>query len=98
MTKEEIEAKIEELKESADDFEEPDRTFSLGKINQLEIELQGMALSEITALMASIELPEIESMEQQIQAASDATKEQSERVEAFNNAFDFLKGCLEIAL
>ncbi len=98
MTKEEIESKIEELKESADDFGEPERTFSLGKVNQLEIELQGMVLSEITALMGSIDLPEIESMEQQIQAANDATKEQSERVEAFKNAFDFLKGCLEIVL
>lgn len=98
MTKEELESKIAELKVSAEDFSEPERTFKLSKINQLEIELQGMALSDITDLMAAIELPEIESMEQQIQAARDATKEQSERVEAFNKAYDFLKGALEIAI
>lgn len=98
MTKEEIESKIAELKESVDDFSEPERTFKLSKINQLEIELQGMALSDIAALMSDIELPEIESMEQHIQAANDATKEQSERVEAFNKAYDLLEGALEIAI
>lgn len=98
MTKDEILEKIVVLRQAADSLEEPEKTFKLSDTDQLEIQLQGMAISDVADKMRSISLPDLEAMDANIQAASDATAAHSQRVSAFNRAYDFVKGALGIAL
>ncbi|MDH3597431.1 MAG: hypothetical protein OEU09_22315 [Rhodospirillales bacterium] len=98
MTREELEAEIQRLKHGAEGLDEPDKTFKLNDIAQLEIELQGMALADITAALRDITLPDLNEMKAQIDAAVDATKAHEQRVNAFNTAFGLLKTGLGIVL
>lgn len=98
MTKEEILSKIAELEEAAKSMDEPDKTFKLSDIDQLKIELEGLAISDVAEKMRSISLPEIEQMDSNIAAAKDATAAHSQRVLAFNMAFEFIKGALGIII
>lgn len=98
MTKDEILAKITELKEAAEGLDEPEKTFKLSDIDQLEIEVQGMAISDVADKMRTISLPALQDMDAAIQAARDATAAQAQRLAAFDKAYGFIKGALGILL
>lgn len=98
MTRDELKTKINELKDVASSLAEPDKTFKLGEINQLEIELEGMALDEIRQKLDQISLPSVQEMDDLIDKAKKATEEHQSRVNAFNGAFSILKKALGIVI
>ena len=98
MTKDEILEKIAVLNQAAENLEEPDKTLKLSNLDQLKIELLGMAISEIADKMQSITLSDIEEMEANIKVAKDAAVANSDRVAAFNRAYNFIKGTIGIVL
>lgn len=96
MDKQEVLSKIEALRQAAEGFNEPDKTFMLDDISRLKIQLEGMAISDIAAKMNAISLPKLDEMNANIQAANSANASQSQRVEAFKNAFNFIKGIIGV--
>ncbi len=98
MTKDEILTKINLLRQAAASLEEPEKTFKLSDVDQLEIQVQGMTIDEIAKLVNTIELPDLGAMDAAIQGAKDATAAHSKRVEAFNSAYGIIKGVLGIVL
>ena len=98
MTREELETEIGRLKQGAEGLDEPDKTFKLNDIAQLEIELQGMALADVTAALRDITLPDLNEMKAQIDAAVDATSAHERRVNAFNTAYGLLTKGLRLAV
>lgn len=98
MTKEKLIEEIELLKQAAEGLEEPQRTFNLVDVNNLQIKLEGMALDDVAQKMSAISLPDIESMQTDIQAALDATQSNDSRVAMFNKAFTFVKTALGVVI
>ncbi|MEO9904030.1 MULTISPECIES: hypothetical protein [Alphaproteobacteria] len=91
MTRDELNQKIAALESAAGSLEEPDRTLTTVKINDLKNEIDGMSLSEIAAKMATINTPTIADMDKKIAAAKDATAAQSMRVDAINSVIGLIK-------
>ena len=98
MTKDELKAKIESMKSSAGTLEEPDKTFMLNDIRQLEIKALGLSASQIAQKMQSITLPSIQEMDENIQKAKDATNSHDQRVNYLNLALSFVKGALKFVI
>ncbi len=98
MDKQELINKIELLRQAAEQMDEPNRTFNLDDVSQLRIQFESMAISDIAEKMRSIYLPEIAEMNKNIQAANNATTNQSQRVEAFNNAYNFIKRAIGLVV
>lgn len=98
MDKQELLNKIESLEHAAEGFNEPDKTFMLDDVSRLKIQLEGMAISDIAAKMNAISLPKLDEMNANINAAKDANSSQSQRIEAFKSAFNFIKGVLGIVV
>jgi len=98
MNKQELLDKIELLRQAAEGLDEPDKTFKLSDISILIIKLEALAISEITQKMNLISLPEISDMDAEIQAANNAINSHENRVLAFNNAFNFIKGAIGIVV
>ena len=86
------------LEQAAEGFNEPDKTFMLDDVSRLKIQLEGMAISDIVAKMNVISLPELGKMNANIQAAKNANSSQSQRVEAFKSAFNFIKSVIGIII
>jgi uncharacterized coiled-coil DUF342 family protein len=91
MTREELDAKIRELTEAANSLDVAERDEQLDEIDMLKIRIAGMALAEITRKLDQIQLPDLQKMDSQIQAAKDATKAYQGRVDAFKIAMNVLK-------
>jgi hypothetical protein len=98
MTRQELETKMNELKEAAKNLDEPDKTFSRNEIRRINMDIQGMALDEIRRKLDQIKLPTIEEMDEKIAAAKDATASMEVRVQAFNAGIRILKGALGFVL
>ena len=98
MDKQELLNKIELLRQAAEQMDEPNRTFKLDDVSQLKIQLESMAISDIADKIRSIELPTITEMETNIQAANEAISNQSQRVEAFNTAYNIIKGVIGLVV
>lgn len=98
MTKDELNEKIESMKSSAGTLEEPDKTFVLNDIRQLEIKALGLSASHIAQKMQSISLTSIQEMDDNIQKAKDATNSYDQRVSYLNLALSFVKGALNIVI
>lgn len=98
MTKEELMAKIAKLRQGAETLDEPERTFKLADVDQLEIQIAGMALDEIADKMRAISLPDTEAMDVDIKAARDATAAHALRVAAFDKAYGLIKTGLGFAV
>jgi len=98
MTRDQLLQSISELEAAANNMDEPDKTFKLSDIDQLKMELDGMALSDINARMAAISLPDINEMNSNIASAKDANNQHTQRVAAFNSAFQFITGVLKFVI
>ena len=96
MTRDELNAQIIELESAADGLEEPDKTFKLNELSILKIQLEGMALSDITAKLDNIHLPDVKEIEQKIADAKQATADHQTRVDALDSAFEKIKTVLRI--
>ncbi|WP_323795169.1 hypothetical protein [Nisaea sp.] len=91
MTRDELNQKIASLESAAGSLDEPDRTLTTVKINNLKNEIDGMSLSDIADKMATIKTPTIADMDAKIKAAKDATAAQSMRVDAINSVIGLIK-------
>ncbi|MBL6954339.1 MAG: hypothetical protein ISR50_17005 [Alphaproteobacteria bacterium] len=98
MTPEDLKTKIAELEAAAQGLGEPDKTFKLSDVAQLRIQLEGMALQDLTAKLNQMALPDIEAMNRKIADAKNATEDQQFRVDAFNTALNFIKTAVGIVL
>lgn len=87
MTEQELKNKIAELEKAAGD----DSMMRI-KLNKLKIKLEGNILSGVLAKMEAISLPDIAQLDAQIQQANNAQLAHDKRVNAFNSAYNFLKG------
>jgi hypothetical protein len=66
MTQEELKAKIQELKDAAENLDEPDKTFKLIDVRNLDSQLAGMALEELRQKLEQIRLIDLREIDQQI--------------------------------
>ncbi len=98
MTKDELLAKIVDMRRSAESLDEPEKTFKLSDTDQLEIKVQALAAAEIAQKMQAIELPSIAEMDANIAKARDATIAHSQRVAFLDKALDFITGVLRIVI
>lgn len=94
MNKQELLNKVSELTQAAQQFEEPKKTFKLDDVSELKISIESMSVSDIAEKMRSIDLPSMQEMEDSIQKANEATNTHSQRVDAFNKAYSFIKGAI----
>lgn len=95
MTREELQARIAELRKAAEGLEEP---FTLNDINRLEMRLAGLSLDDITARLAAIELPEVGHIDQAIAAAREASAERAAQVAALDRALALLARAVGLVL
>ncbi len=98
MTKNELIEKINSMKSAAENMDEPEKTFSLNDIRQLEIEVLGMSVSSIAEKMQSVSLPNIYEMHIYIKNANTSTIEHSQRVRYLNSAISLVKEALNIVV
>lgn len=98
MTKEELLKKIAELESAAQRLDEPDKTFALSDVDQLKIQIEGLALSDLAAKMQAIQLPDLAEIDTQIAAAKKATAAQAAMVEAVSKGCQGIKFAMKLAL
>ena len=98
ITKEQLLRKVEELENAAKKMREPDKTFKLSEIDNLQIEIESMALSEIVSKLQAVSIPKIEEMDQEIAKANNAMETHQNRVQAFNAGVSLIIKILQIAL
>lgn len=89
---------INRLTAASSNLNEPDKSFSLNKIDMLGMQIDGLALSELKDKLAQISLPDLDELKTLTNAANDATKDHASRVNAINSSVNILKSVLEIAL
>lgn len=98
MEKQELLNKVGLLQQAAEGLDEPNKSFKLDDISRLKIQIEGMAISDIAQKMNSISFPDIAEMDANIQASNSVESAQQHKVEAFNSAFNFIKGVISVAL
>ncbi|MBK1887769.1 hypothetical protein [Marinobacter sp. DY40_1A1] len=98
MTKNELIEKINSMKSAAENMDEPEKTFSLSDIRQLEIEVMGMSVSSIAEKMQAVNLPSVHDMDSNIKNANNSTIEHSQRVGYLNSAISLVKEALNIVV
>ena len=98
MTRDELNQKIAALESAAGTLEEPDRSLTSVEINNLKNQIDGMALADIAAKMATITTPTVAEMDAKIKAAKDATAAQNMRVNAINSVIGLIKKGIGLVL
>lgn len=98
MNKQELLDKITKLEQSANQMNEPDKTFKLTDVSKIKIAIEGMAISDIAQKIQSIGLPKIQEMEDSIHLATQATSSHTQRVDAFNKVYGIIKGAIGLAI
>lgn len=98
MNKQELLNNISQLEQAAEEMDEPDKTFKLTDVSKLKISIEGMAISDIAQKMGSIDLPKIQEMDDNIQLAKQAISSHAQRVDAFNKAYEIIKGAIGLAI
>ncbi|MDQ7090173.1 MAG: hypothetical protein Q9M50_05940 [Methylococcales bacterium] len=94
MTKNELELNIVTLTQLAQKMPEPDRTFKLGEIDELAIQLQGVALNDLKSRLDKVNLTELETIDHQISATKNRSESQESTVEAFDFGMMLIKKAL----
>ena len=98
MTKEELDARIEALKQAADQLEEPDKTFKNNEVEMLLMQVDAMALDDIARVLSDgVNVPGLHEIDAAIAAAVDATETHNNRVAAFNRVYGMIKGAVGLA-
>jgi len=95
MTRAELTDAISKLETAIGSLNEPDKSLKRIELSTLKIQVQGMAIDEITIRLqrAPVDLADIRS---KIAAANDATNTHKERVAMIDGIFDKLKGVLAL--
>jgi hypothetical protein len=98
MDKQALLNKIAQLEQAAGQMSEPQRTFKLDDISQLKITIESMAVEEIAAKMAAIDLPKLQEVDGNIALEVEASGTESQRIKAFNLAYGLIKGALGLVV
>jgi hypothetical protein len=97
MLQQQLELKILALTQLAKSMDEPDRTFKLNEIDQLTMQLQGLAFSDLNAKLAQVKLTDIQTIDEKITAVQQSASIQKSTVEVFDFSLTLIKTALAIA-
>ena len=94
MTEKELELNILALTKLAKTMDEPDRTFKLNEIDALNIQLQGVSLSDLKSKLEQVTLVDNQAIDEEITAVEKANKTQETIVETFDFGVKLIKTAL----
>ena len=94
MTRKELELNILVLTDLAKTMDEPDRTFKLNEIDTLNIQLQGISLSDLKSKLERVTLVDTQAIDEEITAVERANKTQETVVETFDFGVKLIKTAL----
>ena len=94
MTAKELELNILALTKLAKSMGEPDRTFKLNEIDALNIQLQGVSLSDLKSKLEQVTLVEPQVIDEKIIAVKRTAKTQQAVVETFDFGVKLIKTAL----
>jgi hypothetical protein len=94
MTEKELELNILALTKLAKSMNEPDRTFKLNEIDALNIQLQGIRLSDLKVKLEQVTFVDPQVINKGIIAVERATKTQKTMVETFDFGVKLIKTAL----
>ncbi|MEQ8334524.1 hypothetical protein [Nisaea sp.] len=98
MNVEELERKIGELMDAASSLTGPERVLKRIEIRNLENDIDGLANADILDRLNRMELPHLETIDQKIQAAKDATAAEARRADAIGTAIGIIRTGLGLVL
>ena len=98
MNVEELERKIGALMDAASRLTGPERVLKRIEIRNLENDIDGTATVDILDRLNRIELPDLQTIDRQIQAAKDATAAEARRAEAIGTAIGIIRTGLGLVL
>lgn len=98
MSPEELDAKLEELTEAANNLSGLDKIHKLNEIDEIKDKRDGMALGEIRGILDQISLPDLADLDAKIEAAKKADQDNRARADAINVALGILKTALKIVV
>jgi len=94
MTEKELELNILALTELAKTMDEPDRTFKLNEIDALNIQLQGISLSDLKSKLEQVTLIDTQDISKKITAVEKENKTQERIVKTFDFGVKLIKTAL----
>lgn len=98
MNIQELEAKIAQLMDAANGLTGPEKVLKRIEIRNLENDIDGAALDDITTRLNQIALPDLEKIDEKIAAAKNAMSAEAERAQAIGVALGILRTGLGLVL
>src|SRR3954471_24307060 len=97
MTRAELTDAISKLETAINTLAEPDKSEKKIELSTFKIQLQGMALDDITGRLARLSVDRAD-MQAKIAAANEANRAHEERVAMIDGIFDKLTGALGLVI
>lgn len=98
MNAADLKTQLAELEKSVATLNDPEKTLKQVQIRNLQNQLDGMSLDDISKKLEEVPLPDLSEMDKQIKAAKDAEKAQADRVQALNSVFGIVTKAVGLVL